>query len=104
MPAKRGRIVRVTAEEARRLPDRTDFAALDAMSDEDIAGAVAEDPDAAPLDIDWTKARLVLPAGKESVTLRVDKDVLDWFRKQGKGYQTRINAVLRAYKEAHQKR
>jgi uncharacterized protein (DUF4415 family) len=82
---------------------RTDYAALDAMTDEDIAKAVAEDPDAAPLDIDWTKARLVLPAGKESVTLRVDKDVLDWFRKQGKGYQTRINAVLRAYKEAHQK-
>jgi uncharacterized protein (DUF4415 family) len=45
---------------------------------------------------------LVLPPGKESVTLRVDQDVLDWFRKQGKGYQTRMNAVLRAYKEAHQ--
>jgi len=72
------------------------------MTDEDIAKAVAEDPDAAPLDIDWTKARLVLPSGKESVTLRVDKDVLDWFRDQGRGYQTRINAVLRAYKEAHQ--
>jgi uncharacterized protein (DUF4415 family) len=81
---------------------RTDFARLDAMTDEDIAKAVAEDPDAAPLDIDWTKARLVLPSGKESVTLRVDKDVLDWFRDQGRGYQTRINAVLRAYKEAHQ--
>ena len=84
------------------MPDRTDFARLDAMTDEDIAKAVAEDPDAAPLDIDWTKARLVLPSGKESVTLRVDKDVLDWFRDQGRGYQTRINAVLRAYKEAHQ--
>jgi uncharacterized protein (DUF4415 family) len=82
---------------------RTDYAALDAMTDEDIAKAVAEDPDAAPLDIDWTQTRLVLPPGKESVTLRVDQDVLDWFRKQGKGYQTRMNAVLRAYKEAHQK-
>ncbi len=81
---------------------RTDFARLDAMTDEEIAQAVAEDPDAAPLDIDWTQARLVLPAGKESVTLRIDQDVLDWFRKQGKGYQTRMNAVLRAYKEAHQ--
>jgi uncharacterized protein (DUF4415 family) len=103
MHEKRGRIVRVTADEARRMRGRTDYAALDAMTNEDIAKAVAEDPDAAPLDIDWTKARLVLPAGKQSVTLRVDKDVLDWFRKQGKGYQTRINAVLRAYKEAHQK-
>ena len=96
--------MRVTAEEARQMPDRTDYAALDAMTDADIAKAVAEDPDAAPLDIDWTEARLVLPPGKESVTLRVDKDVMDWFRKQGKGYQTRINAVLRAYKDAHHER
>ena len=103
MPEKQGRIVRVTAEEARQMRGCTDYGALDAMTDEDIAKAVAEDPDAAPLDIDWTKARVVLPPGKESVTLRVDQDVLDWFRKQGKGYQTRMNAVLRAYKEAHQK-
>jgi len=102
MREKRERIVRVTAEEARHMPDRTDFARLDAMTDEDIAKAVAEDPDAVPLDIDWTKARLVLPDGKESVTIRVDKDVLNWFRRQGKGYQTHINAVLRAYKDAHQ--
>jgi uncharacterized protein (DUF4415 family) len=101
MPEKRGRIVRVTAEEARQMCDRTDYAALDAMTDEDVAKTVAEDPDAAPLDIDWTKARLVLPPGKESVTLRVDKDLMHWFRKGGKGYQTRINAVLRAYKDAH---
>jgi uncharacterized protein (DUF4415 family) len=39
--------------------------------------------------------------GKQLVTLRLDRDVLDWFRKAGKGYQTRINAVLRAYKNAH---
>ena len=104
MPEKPERIMRVTAEDARQMPDRTDHARLDAMTDEDIAKAVAEDPDAAPLDIDWTQARLVLPPGKESVTLRVDQDVLDWFRKQGKGYQTRMNAVLRAYKEAHQNR
>ena len=55
MPEKRGRIVRVTAEEARRMRGQTDYAALDAMTDEDIAKAVAEDPDAAPLDIDWSR-------------------------------------------------
>jgi uncharacterized protein (DUF4415 family) len=38
---------------------------------------------------------------KEQLTLRIDSDVLDWFRKQGQGYQTRINALLRAYMEAH---
>lgn len=38
---------------------------------------------------------------KAQLTIRVDRDVLEWFRKQGRGYQTRISAVLRAYMEAH---
>jgi uncharacterized protein (DUF4415 family) len=101
MSESKERITRVTLEEAKRLKDETDYARLDAMTDEDIAKAVAEDPDAAPLDIDWTKARLVLPPGKENVTLRVDRDVLTWFRATGKGFHTRMNAVLRAYMEAH---
>ncbi len=101
MAESKERITRVTLEEARRMKDETDYARLDAMTDEDIAKAVAEDPDAAPLDIDWTKARLVLPPGKENVTLRVDRDVLAWFRASGKGFHTRMNAVLRAYMEAH---
>ena len=42
-------------------------------------------------------AKLVMPAGKRQVTLRIDADVLDWFRAQGKGYQRQTNAVLRAY-------
>jgi uncharacterized protein (DUF4415 family) len=40
-------------------------------------------------------------AGKLQLTLRLDAKVLDWFKAQGKGYQTRINAVLRSYVEAH---
>jgi uncharacterized protein (DUF4415 family) len=70
------------------------------MTGEEIAQAVAGDLGPVPLDIGWTKARLVLPPGKESVTLRVDQDVLGWFREQGKGYQIRMNAVLRAYEDA----
>jgi uncharacterized protein (DUF4415 family) len=101
MSESKERITRITAEEARRLPDRTDYARLDAMTDEDIARAVAEDPDACPIDLDWTKAALVLPPGKENVTLRVDRDVLAWFRGTGKGFHTRMNAVLRAYMEAY---
>lgn len=38
---------------------------------------------------------------KAQLTLRIDSDVLEWFRKQGQGYQTKINALLRAYMEAH---
>jgi uncharacterized protein (DUF4415 family) len=44
---------------------------------------------------------LTAPSRKEQVTIRLDRDVLAWFRAQGKGYQTRINALLRAYMEAH---
>ena len=101
MHESKERITRVTLEDAKRLKDETDYARLDAMTDDDIARAVAEDPDAAPLDIDWSKARLVLPPGKENITLRIDRDVLAWFRATGKGFHTRMNAVLRAYMEAH---
>ena len=47
-------------------------------------------------------AEIVVPPGKVSVHLRVDADVLAWFKAQGRGHLTRMNAVLRAYMEAHQ--
>jgi uncharacterized protein (DUF4415 family) len=70
---------------------------VDALTDEDIAKAVADDPDAAPIDIDWSDAVLVMPAKKKAISIRVDEDVLDFFKKEGDGYQRRINAVLRSY-------
>jgi uncharacterized protein (DUF4415 family) len=45
----------------------------------------------------WTDAELVNPVPKQPISLRVDRDVLAWFRNQGPRYQSRINAVLRAY-------
>ena len=45
----------------------------------------------------WQTAHVRLPVNKESVTLRLDKDLLSWFRASGQGYQTRINAILRSY-------
>jgi len=54
------------------------------------------------LDADFfRRAKVRMPKGKQSVSLRIDRDVLNWFRRQGRGYQTRMNAVLRAYVEAH---
>jgi len=100
MRESKERITRVSSAEAPLLKGETDYARLDAMTDDDIARAVAADPDAVPIDIDWTKARLVIPPGKRVVTLRLDRDVLEWFRAQGQGYQTRINQVLRAFYEA----
>jgi uncharacterized protein (DUF4415 family) len=103
MRENREHITRVSRDEARRLKSETDYARLDAKTDDDIARAVADDPDAVPLDIDWTKARLVIPPGKDVITLRLDRDVLEWLRSQGKGYQTLINQVLRAWYDAQPK-
>jgi len=48
----------------------------------------------------WSSARVVMPSGKTSVHLRLDNEVVDWFKAAGKGHLTRMNAVLRAYVEA----
>jgi uncharacterized protein (DUF4415 family) len=51
----------------------------------------------------WETAKLVQPMTKQAISLRVDRDVLDWFKSQGKGYQSLMNAVLRSYVEHHLK-
>lgn len=48
----------------------------------------------------WAKAELRPPLTKSAISIRLDEDILAWFKAQGKGYQSRINAVLRAYYEA----
>lgn len=55
------------------------------------------DPDDAMEQVDWATTELPLPRRKEHANLRIDADVMEFFRSQGKGYQTRINAVLRSY-------
>jgi uncharacterized protein (DUF4415 family) len=91
-------LVRYTLEELRKLPDETDWARLDAMTDDEIEAAAASDPDWAPfMDIDWSKAEIMQPVGKQPISIRLDQDVLDFFKTGGAGYQRRINAVLRAY-------
>ena len=62
--------------------------------------------DAPEIELDddfWKNARVVMPdeRGKSLVSLRIDKDVLQWFKTQGKGHLSRMNAVLRAYMESH---
>jgi uncharacterized protein (DUF4415 family) len=82
-------------------PDR-DWSRFDAMTEDDIRKAVAEDPDAAPVDMDWSDAVILELMPKTPISLRVDTDVYDFFKSTGKGFQTRMNAVLRAY-VAHQR-
>jgi uncharacterized protein (DUF4415 family) len=83
-------------------PVKTDWARVDALTDEEIEAAVRDDPDAAPIvDEAWfASAKLVMP--QQRVSLELDRDVLEHFRKHP-GYQTRINAILRAAME-HEKK
>jgi uncharacterized protein (DUF4415 family) len=67
------------------------------LTDEQIEEAVRNDPDAVPLDFDWDDAVLVVPPKKQAISIRVDEDVLYYFKHEGTGYQRRINAVLRSY-------
>jgi uncharacterized protein (DUF4415 family) len=54
-------------------------------------------PDDAMEHVEWVTTELPMPKRKEHTNLRLDADIMEFFRKQGKGYQTKINAVLRAY-------
>jgi uncharacterized protein (DUF4415 family) len=79
----------------------TDWAKLRRMSAGAIRKGIEADPDAHATDEEfWKSAKVVMPAPKEIVTMRLDADLLHWFRQQ-RGYQTRINAILRSYMRAH---
>lgn len=70
------------------------------MTDAQIRVGIAKDPDINATDeAFWAKAKVVMPSSKKTVTMRLDADLLDWFR-SNPGYQTRINAILRAYMNA----
>jgi uncharacterized protein (DUF4415 family) len=104
---RRGGFVSYTAEELeemrRRGEDRTDWAKVDAMTEEELEASIAADPDDIHEEIDWTKAIKGLPPIKKHINIRLDGDVLEWFKATGKGYQTRINNVLRAYVESRKR-
>jgi uncharacterized protein (DUF4415 family) len=71
------------------------------MNDRQIRRASDSDPGARPAGAEfWKKARVVIPAAKQTITIRLDADLLEWLRKE-KGYQTRINAVLRTFMDAN---
>ena len=96
---------RIVKYNPRKHKDRTDWKRVLSLTDEDIERAVAGDPDAAPImDEDWWReARVVLPTPKVPVSVRLDRDVLEWFKDQGPRYQSRMNAVLRAFMLAHRR-
>ena len=81
-----------------------DWNRLRSQSDRQIRRAIEGDPEARPTDAEfWKKARVVIPAAKQTITIRLDADILEWLRKQ-KGYQTRINQLLREAMESKPRR
>ena len=102
---KRQDIRRYRAEELEALRgqegSQTDWSRVDRMSEEELEATITSDPDEGGFQPNWAQARLVTPGTKKSIHLRIDPDVLEWLKSQGKGYQTRINAILRQYMDAH---
>ena len=81
-----------------RRKSKTDWAALDALTEEEIEASIKDDPDWSG-EWNWSDAVLVVPPTKKAISIRLDTDVLDYFKADGAGYQRRINAVLRSYME-----
>ena len=79
---------------------KTDWTRLEALRDEDID--LSDCPELTPEQFANAVVRVGLkpPPRKQQITLRIDEDVLTWFRAQGRGYQSQINALLRAYVDA----
>lgn len=101
--------MRYTTDEIREklasgeLQDLTDWARVDALTDAEIEAAMRADPDWQH-ELDWENAVLVVPPSKTPISIRLDADVLAFFREGGAGYQKRINAVLRSYMDHTRKR
>ena len=99
--AKKEHIVSYSADELRAMRERgeslSDFARAAAETQREIEASVAADPDEAGYVIDWSRASVKLPKPKAVLNMRIDRDILEFFRRKGRGYQTKINAVLRAY-------
>jgi uncharacterized protein (DUF4415 family) len=84
---------------------RTDMGRLRRMTEAQLADRIADDPDWKDVGEDWhLQAEAVMPVQKKLFSMRVDADVLAWFRSQGAGYQTRMNAVLRSFMEYEMRR
>jgi uncharacterized protein (DUF4415 family) len=100
---KRTRIVRY--ESLDDIPVKPLNRKLIAMSDEEAERRAAADPDAGVIPPGfWDNATVYMPQSKQQITLRLDPDVISWFKRTGKGYQSRMGAVLRSYVDAKRKR
>ena len=90
---------------ASRRRDRTDWDRVDATTDRDIAEQIRRNPDEVEFTDEMLAAsRWVVPPKKVPISLRVDPEVLAFFKREGDGYQSRMNAVLRGYMRSRRRK
>ena len=100
---KEKNITVVSRDDPRR--GKTDWKKFRDRTDAEIEAGMAKDPVWRDFnEMDWSEAVLVIPPKKQAISIRVDEDVLDFFKKEGSGYQRRMNAVLRTYMEQKRKK
>jgi uncharacterized protein (DUF4415 family) len=92
--------VKYTSEELKKLRDASDWDRAAGMTDEEIEAADAQDPEVAGIDDAWMDKAEVVRSPKKAVYAVFDDYVIEYFKKSGRGYQSRMNAVLKAYVDA----
>ena len=104
---KKNDTVRYTAKQIKakiaRGEDQTDWGKADAMTGKKLDASIRADADDVQGEPDWTKAFIGIPAPKDHINIRIDHDVLEWFKANGRGYQTLMNNVLRAFVQSRQR-
>ena len=99
---REGNMVNTTVDELKEMrkrgEDLTDWERVRSLTDEEIEAAIDHEDEGV---FDWDNVIVGIPSPKRQITLRLDGDIIDAFKAQGSGYQTRINRLLRAYMEAH---
>jgi uncharacterized protein (DUF4415 family) len=101
---KEKNITKYSAKELKSIQkkqDKSDWIALKNMSEKDLESDIKSDPDSnSKIPKKWKGMVIGMPETKEQISIRIDQDVLRWFRKKGSGYQTYINNILRSYVSA----
>jgi uncharacterized protein (DUF4415 family) len=98
---KKSDTVRYTAKQIKtrveRGEDRTNWRKANSVTGKKLEASIRADVDEVQGEPDWTKAIMGIPAPKDHINIRIDHDVLEWFRASGRGYQTLMNNVLKAF-------
>jgi len=105
---KKNNTVRYTARQIKarisRGEDRTDWCKVNAVTGRKLEASIQADGDDVQGEPDWTQGIMGIPGPKDHINIRIDHDVLEWFKSRGRGYQTLMNNVLREFVKSRQQR